>query len=91
MPRITKEHAEKIAKKLKATVHTGRRRHEQACIYHEKRLIARFGIRRGSRRDLGHDHIPAAIRVSRRDAIDLALCPMTREQWLDVQAEKGEI
>jgi hypothetical protein len=33
-------------------------KHQLAIIEYEGKRIAQFGIRRGSRRDQGHDHVP---------------------------------
>jgi hypothetical protein len=87
---ITKDHAAKIAVKLHATFRQGGN-HDIAVIEYEGKRIAQFGIRRGSRRDAGHDHVPASIYVSTRSALDLARCPMSYEQWIDVLREKGLI
>jgi hypothetical protein len=66
---ITKELAERIAAKLQAVSHPKKNRpHDLYCIYYEGRLIAHFGIRRASRKDQGHDHVPGQIRVSPNQA-----------------------
>jgi len=90
MANLTKEHALKIAKKLGASV-TGRagKAHDLALVYHQGKLIAHFGIRRGSRKDLGHDHIPAQLYLRAGEARDLARCPLSRQDWLAILAEKG--
>jgi hypothetical protein len=82
--------AEKIANKLNAVIVVKRRIHNIALIYHEKVLIAQFGIRRGSA-DLGHDHIPRNIFTGPRDCRLLAQCPMSREQWIELMKKKGII
>jgi len=87
---ITKDHAAKIAAKLRATFRQGGG-HDIAIIEYEGKRIAQFGIRRGSRRDSGHDHIPASIYVSARSALDLARCPMSYGQWIEALREKGLI
>jgi hypothetical protein len=87
---ITKDHAVKIAAKLHATFRPGGN-HDIDIIEHEGKRIAQFGIRRGSRRDAGHDHVPASIYVSARSALDLARCPMSYEQWIEVLREKDLI
>jgi hypothetical protein len=68
---ITKDHAAKIAAKLHAAIRPGGS-HDIAIIEFEGKRIAQFGIRRGSRRDAGHDRIPASIYVTTRSALDLA-------------------
>ena len=87
---ITKDHAARIAAKLRATIRQGGN-HDIAVIEHQGKRIAQFGIRRGSRRDAGHDHVPASIYVSTRPALDLARCPMSYEQWIAVLRDKGLI
>jgi hypothetical protein len=87
---ITKDHAARIAAKLHATIRQGGN-HDIAVIEYEGKRIAQFGIRRGSRRDAGHDHIPASIYVGTRSALDLARCPMSYEQWIEVLRGKGLI
>ena len=88
MPRIiTKEHAIKIAKKLKATIRT-EKAHDYAEIFHKDRLIAWFGIRRGSEKDKGHDHVQKDLHVNGHQAKLLAACPLTREDWLEILQKK---
>lgn len=87
---LTKDDAEAIAKKLKATIRPGSK-HDLAVIEYGERRIAQFGIRRGSRRNQGHDHIPAAIHVPPRDAIRLSQCPMSFEDWVTRMRDRGLI
>ncbi len=91
MPVITKELALKIVKKLKADVgRTPRRAHDLARVYDDEgMLLASFGLRRGSKKNLGHDHIPERLRVSKGDARLLGQCPLSRQGWLDILKEKG--
>ncbi len=87
---LTREHAEKIATKLKAKPHHGNS-HDIAVVEFEGIRIAQFGIRRGSRKDQGHDHIPGQIHVSPHDAMKLAQCPMSFDQWVIKMKEKNII
>jgi hypothetical protein len=87
---LTKDHAEAIARKLKAVMISGRK-HDIAAIRYNGQSVAQFGIRRGSRRDQGHDYIPSQIHVTRQQAALLAQCPMSVEQWVAVMKEKGHI
>lgn len=89
MARITKEHARKIARKLGAVIETGTKAHDLALVYHNDLLIATFGIRRGSRKDIGHGHIPSALHVGPRDCLGLANCPLSREAWIQMLIEAG--
>ena len=90
MAAITKELALKIAKKLGAKIdRSAGKAHDLAMVYHDGDLVAQFGIRRGSRKDAGHGHIPRDLRIRPREARLLAQCPLTREGWLAILAEKG--
>lgn len=92
MANITKELAVKIAKKLKASIiERNNRPHDIAQVYHEGKLIAMFGIRRGSNKNLGHDHIPSQIFVRAKEAKLLGQCPLSREEWIEILKEKGKI
>ena len=85
---ITKEHAQKIAKKLKANIRE-EKAHTYAEIFYKNRLIAWFGIRRGSEKDKGHDHIQKDLHINGYQAKMLAACPFTLENWLKVLEEKN--
>lgn len=90
MPIITKELALRIAKKLKADVKKrSGKAHDIALVYHEGKLVAQFAIRRGSKKNLGHDHIPSDLYVRPRQARLLGQCPLLREDWIAMMAEKG--
>lgn len=88
---ITKELALEIARKLKAKIGKRTKAHDIAVVYHEGKLIASFGIRRGSGRDLGHDHVPSQIFIGPKDARLLGQCPLSREDWVRIIKEKGNI
>lgn len=89
---ITKEHAIQIARKLGAQLRPGRRKaHDLYAVYHEGRRIAQFGIRRGSEKDKGHGHIPSQVFLSPHNALRLALCSMSAEDWLQVLRDRGMI
>ena len=90
MPIITKELALRIVKKLKAKMHTRPDRpHDLACVFEGGKLIAQFGIRRGSNKEQGHDHIPDQLFVRPREAKLLGQCPLSREAWVKILTEKG--
>jgi hypothetical protein len=90
-PPITKEHAEKIQRKLKAKVLTYRSAHDLAQFFHQGVLIVQFGLRRGSNKSLGHGHIPDDLHISQRQALDLARCPLSLDQYIDILKQKGFI
>lgn len=82
MPRIDKEHARKIVKKLAADVQSGRKAHDLAQVVVDGVIVAAFGIRRGSSKSLGHGHIAHDLFLSPHDTIRLANCPMSRDEWV---------
>ena len=87
---ITKELALKIAKKLRVQINARPGKpHDVAPVYEQGRLLATFGIPRGSSKDLGHDHIPRQLHVSARQARLLGQCPPSRDDWIGILAEKG--
>lgn len=51
-------------------------------VMQDDKIIASFGIRRGSNKDQGHDHIPKAIHVPPNFAKRLAECSKSREDWI---------
>ena len=87
---LTKDHAEAIASKLGAVVDK-KGAHRIAAIYVDGVLIASFGIRHGSRRNAGHDHIPRDIHFSPNKCRRLAECTLYREDWIKALREKGLI
>lgn len=87
---LTKDDALAIAKKLGGKIVTDRKGHDLAQIWHGEKVIAMFGIRRG-RRDLGHNHIRHKIFVRQRQAQDLANCPMSKNDWLEIMEKAGKL
>lgn len=90
-PPITKEHAEKIQKKLRAKVLTNRSAHDLVQFFYQDVLIVQFGLRRGSNKSLGHGHIPDDLHISQRQALDLARCPLSLDQYVEILKTKGFI
>jgi hypothetical protein len=91
MRTITKDQAKKIAKKLRAKIDTSGKAHDLAIVYYQGRRIASFGIRRGSKKDLPHPHIPDDLHINLHNAVQLANCPLRLEQWLEMLAAQGII
>ena len=87
---ITKEHALKIRDKLGARIMPERgSAHDVYGIYYNEQLVASFGIRRGSEKGQGHDHIPHAINVSPNFAKQIALCGKYLEDYLERLRQSG--
>ena len=87
---ITKEDAVDIAKKLKAEI-VPKGGHDIAKIYYEHQLVAWYGIRRGSKKDLGHDYVPSQIHLSSGKARLLAKCPLSEKQYFQILKDKNVI
>ena len=82
-PHLTREHADKIVKKLHAKVETGQRSgHDLATIYYKGTPVVAFGIRRGSSKDTGHGHLTEDLLLSASQVKRLANCPMSYEEWV---------
>ncbi len=92
MANITKELAVKIAKKLNAVAIKSRSKaHDLFAVEYQSQVVAEISIRRGSRKDLGHDHVPRDLHVSPRNARLLAQCPLSREEYFQLLREQGLI
>jgi len=87
---VTKQHAVKIAKKLEAKIRHDKA-HDLAEIFEGGKLIAWFGIRRGSEKDQGHDHVQKDLYVNGHQARNLANCPLERKHWISIMKEKGKL
>jgi len=80
MPPVNKQHAKSIARKLKAVIDKSDGAHDIAYVYDDNgKLLTNFGIRRGSKKSLGHGHIPNDLGMNQHDTLRLANCPMSRE------------
>ena len=80
---ITKELAQKIVSKLKAVNESQEGdEHDEYGVYHNDLLVAQFGVRRGSRKGAGHDHIPGDLEVGPNFAKQLGQCPKSRDDYL---------
>lgn len=87
---ITKELAKKIVKKLKAAqINSSGTAHDEYLVEEDGIQIAIINIRRGSKKDLGHDYISKEIHVGPNEARNLANCPMSREQYIAKLRGKG--
>jgi hypothetical protein len=87
---ITKELAIKIRDKLHAVLIPERSSaHDVYGIYYGGQIIATFGIRRGSEKDKGHDHIPRNINVSTGFAKQIGLCNKYLEDYLEYLRQVG--
>lgn len=86
---FTQKDARAIATKLDAEIKHSPK-HDQVLIRYNGRLVARFGIRRSSHA-VGHDYIPRQIYVTRKQALDLVNCPLSKEGYFAILREQGKL
>ena len=86
---ITKELAEKIVRKLGAVRQQAGKAHDIYGVIHNGVLIASFGLRRGSEKDKGHDHIPNDLHVGPGFAKAFAQCSKSKDEWLEIMRTKN--
>ena len=87
---LTKDDAEAIAKKLGARIKNAKA-HDIAVIEYEGKRITQFGIRRGSRRDQSHAHLPGSLFMKPHDVKEMAICNISYDEWVSLLKEKGLI
>lgn len=87
---LTKDDAQAIADKLGARIKTAKA-HDIAIIEYDGKRITQFGIRRGSRRDQSHNHLPGSLFIGPHAVKELAICTMSYDDWIQVMKEKGLI
>lgn len=75
---LTADHGEQIARKLQAD--RVESRHVRIYVKWNGKIVASYGIRRGSR-EHGHDFIAKQLFIRTREALDLARCPMSRDEY----------
>jgi hypothetical protein len=89
---LTKDDAYAIAKKLGAQESREKNSpHIIQLIYQHNKLIAHFGIRHGSNRNAGHDHIPKNLHVSMHFCFELAHCTKYLNDWLLEMTRRGNL
>ncbi|MFZ0772614.1 MAG: hypothetical protein WCA49_06495 [Candidatus Sulfotelmatobacter sp.] len=87
---ITKEIALIICKKLEGRDVTKKNDVHDICgIFFNGQLIAHFGIRRGSSKDAGHDHVQKALNVSTGFAKQIGDCKKYRSDYLANLRQRG--
>ena len=91
MAELTSRDAESIAKKLHAEIETDRKAHDRAVIVEDGISVATYGIRRGSRRDTGHDHMPGDLHITMGQCKRLSACTLSREEYIELLRAQGRI
>jgi hypothetical protein len=86
---ITKELAQKIVAKLKASkIDSRAKAHDEYAVEEDGIVFAFISIRRGSEKDQGHDHIPRDLHISPNQAKRLGQCPWKRTDYIECMREK---
>lgn len=60
-------------------------------MFYKGALVVQFGLRRSSRKETGHGHLPGSLHLSASDTQRLANCPMSYDEWVGRMKEKGYI
>jgi hypothetical protein len=89
--KITKEHARRVVRKLKAEVITKRSAHDLAQVFYNGQLVVQFGLRRGSSKESGHGHLPEDLHLTQHQTLELARCPLSYDDWVSLMRERGLI
>ena len=81
---ITKQQTRILIKKLEAVDETDRSdsAHDIYAVYHEGILVASFGVRRSSKKDMPHPHIPGDLGVNAHYTREIVSCKNNRDDWL---------
>lgn len=86
--KLQKVHADKIATKLGAEVRKGGK-HLIAMVYIDGIEVTRFGIRHG--RTEGHGHLTTQLWISETQAVAMATCTMSKDEWLIRARAQGKV
>lgn len=85
---LTAADGETIARKLGADFKTKSRRHQIAIVKLNGKEVGRFGIRRGSG-ELNHNYIARQLRMSMRDAEEIAGCSKNLPDYVVILKRNG--
>ena len=89
---IDKQDAQIIAEKLQARIDEKKGRpHDLAIVEYKGQRVAQFGIRHGSKKGLGHNHIPKDLHWSPHKCKAFSQCKYTRDQWIRDMIDQGFI
>ncbi len=88
---LDKEDAQIIAAKFNGVIEQKNRAHDLVKIYYKGIRVASFGIRHGSKKSEGHDHIPKDIHWSPHKCKECAQCKYGFDDWVRDMIAKGII
>ena len=84
--KILKNDAEAIAKKLDAETDK-KGKHIHAAVRRNGELVVNFGFRHD--RTAPNGHLPGQLHLSETDAVKLARCQISKDEYFDILSEKG--
>jgi hypothetical protein len=80
----------KIVKKLSAVAIPSRSKaHDLYEVRYRGVAVAEISIRRGSEKDLGHDHLPRDLHLGPNKSKRLGQCPFTSDDYFNELREQG--
>ena len=102
MPNIMTQEAEEIVNKLNRDdpeqpghqkfdiqIKDGRK-HKLVKVNYNNRCIGQYGIQRSSK-PKNHNYIAEQLHLSRKDAYELAKCPLSVDAYIDILVEKEQV
>ncbi len=88
---ITKELALRIIDKLKAKKVRSGKAHDDYAFEYNGRIILQTSLRRGSEKDIGHDHMPGDLGMGPGKTKLFAQCNVTMKQYIKILKGQGLI
>ena len=102
MPKLDKDDAHKIAKKLSSEpINPGNERlrvevrtrgpHDVVSVWYKRVFVGRFGIQRGSKRNAQHNYISEQIHLTRPQGAEFASCKLSIDDYIEILLQDDEI
>ena len=89
MKSLTQREAAKICRKLSAQRDTERtNHHDYYVVTHNGKKVVKIGVRRASK-EKGHGHLPGELHLTQSQTLELARCPMSKDEYFDILQQKG--
>ncbi len=86
---FTKKDAKAIAVKFGVKPEPAKK-HDIVYIRFEGRIVAKYGIRRGSHNE-AHPYIPAQLYLTNRQTKELASCSLSTNRYFEILREAGRL
>ena len=88
---ITKELAVKILDKLNARKVRAGKAHDDYVFEYKGQIIVQTSLRRGSEKDLGHDHMPGDLHMGPNKTKRFGQCDVSLKQYIAILKKQGLI